>query len=306
MSGSVFFDARWPRASRWLAGDHAPEAPRSLDVIGAPSCLGSITKGRCDLAPAAIRRALERFSTYNPVNGADVRQIRVHDCDDLPIAAQMPAESFPAIRDAVARRVHEETAVALLGGDNSITRPGVHGLGVPLKECGLLTLDAHFDLRDLDAGLTNGNPVRALLADGMPGQNIVQIGIQSFSNSKFYAEVAREAGIHVVTAEQAHRQGLACAVADCLAELSRRVSTVYLDVDLDVLDRAFSPATPGSRPGGFAAWELREAVRIGGACPQVKAMDLVEMDPERDVADATALAAAACLLEFASGLVARP
>ena len=305
MSGPLHFDPRWPRASRWLAGEHAPEATRSLGILGVPSCLGSITKGRCDLAPAAIRRALERLSTYNVVNGADVRHVRVRDSGDLPIAAQLPADSFHAIRDAVARGVQESGVTALLGGDNSITRPGVHGLGWPLPDCGLITLDAHFDLRDLDAGLTNGNPVRALLADGMPGANIVQIGIQSFANSTAYAAVARDHEIGIVTAEEAHHCGLARVFVERLTDLSRRVAAIYVDVDLDVLDRAYSPAAPGSRPGGFAPWELREAVREAGACPKVQVMDLVEIDPERDVADATALTAAACLLEFASGLVTR-
>jgi arginase family enzyme len=46
-------------------------------------------------------------------------------------------------------------------------------------------------------------------------------------------------------------------------------------------------------------------VREAGAGPKVKAMDLVEIDPDRDVSQSTVLAAAACLLEFASGLVTR-
>ena len=66
----------------------------------------------------------------------------------------------------------------------------------PRALCGLLTIDAHLDLRSLDGGLSNGNPVRALLADGLPGGQIVQVGLQSFANSAAYAEVAREAGIH--------------------------------------------------------------------------------------------------------------
>ena len=36
-------------------------------------------------------------------------------------------------------------------------------------EIGLITLDAHFDMRDLERGLGNGNPVRALIEDGLPG-----------------------------------------------------------------------------------------------------------------------------------------
>ena len=305
MSGPLYSDARWPRANRWLAGEHAPEPARTLAVLGAPACLGSITEGRCDLAPAAIRRALERFGTYHVGILRDVRQVAVRDEGDLPIAAKLPAASFDAIREAAARLLGEAGTLLLLGGDNSITRAGVHGLGAPLERCGLVTLDAHFDLRDLDAGLTNGNPVRALLADGLPGRNIVQIGIQSFANSAAYAEVARDAGIGVVTAEEAHHAGLAGTVAERLADLSGRVEAIYVDADLDVLDRVFSPAAPGSRPGGFAVWELREAVRAAGACPKVKVLDLVEIDPERDVADATVLAAAACVLEFAAGLVAR-
>ena len=282
-----------------------PTVTARLAVIGAPSRLGSITPGRCDLAPAAVRRALERFSTYDVAHRVDVRQLAVYDRGDLAIAGQQPGESFRSIRDALLEGVRDAGAAVLLGGDNSITRPGVHGLGLPLEQCGLLTLDAHLDLRDLDGGLTNGNPVRALLADGLPGNNIVQIGIQSFANSAHYAGVAHGAGIRVITAEEAHRRGLACTVSELLAGLAARLSAIYVDVDLDVLDRSFSPAAPGSRPGGFAPWELMEAVRIAGACDRVKAVDLVEIDPERDIADATVLAAAACFLEFASGLTAR-
>jgi arginase family enzyme len=94
-------------------------------------------------------------------------------------------------------------------------------------------------------------------------------------------------------------------VRDALDLLAQSVETIYVDLDLDVLDRAFAPATPGSRPGGFAPWELRSAARVCGAHPSVRVLDLVEVDPTRDIADITVLAAAACLLSFASGLLGR-
>lgn len=305
MSTGLETDARWPHASKWLAGEHAEEPSWSLAVIGLPACLGSVPESRCDLAPRAIRRALEHFTTYNVVDRVDVRQVAARDWGDLAIRTELPDECFDRIKETMARVTREAGALLLLGGDNSITRPGVHGMGVPLERCGLLALDARLDLCGLEGGLTNGNPVRALLADGLPGENVVLIGMQSFANSAEYAQAAQEAGIRVVAAEEAHHSGLARTVADRLAELRARVKTIYVDVDLDILDRAFSPAAAGSRPGGFAVWELREAVRVAGACEQVKALDLVEVDPERDVAEITVLAAAACVLEFASGLVSR-
>jgi formiminoglutamase len=100
-------------------------------------------------------------------------------------------------------------------------------------------------------------------------------------------------------------QGAGAVVREALEYLEQRVERIYVDLDLDVLDRVYSPATPGSRPGGLAPHHVRKAAHICGTHPKVRVLDLVEMDPTRDIADATALAAAACLLEFASGVLRR-
>jgi arginase family enzyme len=42
-----------------------------------------------------------------------------------------------------------------------------------------------------------------------------------------------------------------------------------------------------------------------GEDPKVRAIDLVEIDPDRDVAEATAMAAASLVLAFAAGLARR-
>ena len=78
-------------------------------------------------------------------------------------------EATGPIRDAVAASAEAHALTLLVGGNNAVTRPGVLGLGMPLDQVGLITLDAHFDMRDLDEGLSNGNPVRALIEDGLPG-----------------------------------------------------------------------------------------------------------------------------------------
>jgi formiminoglutamase len=296
-------DPNWPRASAWLIGDHAPEPVARMGVVGAPIRLGSISGGRFDLAPDAIRSALSRYSTYTA--GTDVRAVAVKDAGDLALQESRPEDAVHQIAGAVGGTLDAFDVVALLGGDNSITRPGCRGLGPNLSRAGLLTFDAHHDLRDTEAGLTNGNPVRALLEDGLPGQNIVQIGIQPFANSRAYSEVARDAGITAVTAEDVRARGIRSVVQDSLDVLASRVEAIYVDLDVDVLDRAYAPACPGSRPGGLAPWEMQEAMRICGAQPSVVALDIVEVDPTKDVADVTVLAAASFLLSFAAGLASR-
>jgi formiminoglutamase len=297
-------DPNWPRASAWLAGEHLPDPVGSIGFLGAPlNC--ALTRGRFDLAPDAIRRALTRYGTYDVDAELDVRRLKLRDRGNVDISGKTPEEALDPLSKAVDKALGKDDAIVIVGGDNGITRPGCLGLSSPIENVGLITLDAHFDLRDMDQGLMNGNPVRALLMDGLPGENIVQIGIQPFANSRPYAEVAKHAGIAVFTADRVRRRGLANVVTEVLADLSARVDMIYVDVDLDVLDRAYSPATNGSRPGGLTPWELRSAVRLFGLNPKVCAMDLVEIDPDKDVADTTVFMAASCLLSFASGVLAR-
>ena len=302
---NVVDDPHWPRASAWLAGEQLAPTQGALAILGAPVRLGSVTPGRSDLAPTALRQVLRRFSTYDIETDVDVRTLAAHDLGDLPLTDTKLEDALVPVRDQVRQALRQNDAIILLGGDNGITRPGLHGLGDTLADIGLLTLDAHFDLRDTSNGLSNGNPVRALLDDGLPGANITQLGILGFANSQAYAQVARDAGIRVVTMERLRALGIERAVNEALEYLAARVKTIYFDLDVDVLDRAFAPACPGARPGGLSSWEVRRAAWLCGRHPLVKAMDLVEVDPEQDVAQITVMNAAACFLSFASGLVTR-
>jgi formiminoglutamase len=116
-------------------------------------------------------------------------------------------------------------------------------------------------------------------------------------------EVARSTGIRVVGVEQVRGRGIERVVRESLADLSRVARRIYVDFDIDVLDRAFAPACPGSKPGGLLPYELVRAARCCGASPKVLAV--VEVDPEKDIADNTVMAAASCFLAFAEGLKSR-
>jgi len=288
-------------------------SPPTLVDVAVPMRLGSISGGRFDLAPEAIRAALDRYVAHGPDEPSRAEELRpvVEANDELAgVASMTPADAFDRIRGhvgAVIERVRGSEAAVLLGGDNSITRPGVHAVAseAGLERTGVLTLDAHHDLRPLDGGLTNGNPIRALLEDGLPGWNVVQIGIQPFANSTAHAEFASAAGVMVVTADEARQRGVAEVVNATLEALDRRVDAIYVDLDVDVLDRAHAPASPGARPGGLLPWEVQAAARACGRHPKVRAIDIVEVDPERDVAGITAFTAASFVLSFADGLGAR-
>lgn len=293
--------------------EHLPTAI----LVGVPMRLGSISGGRFDLAPAAIMAAADRYVAHRPEEPAPMSELGVQmvQAEELRAVVSMtPQAAFDPIRRHVGvsiedwvGRVHPHWATVIVGGDNSITRPGVHAAAAhgSIERTGLLTLDAHHDLRDTAPGLSNGNPVRALLEDGLPGANVAQVGIQPLANPQQSSELARQAGIHVVTADAVRGRGVKMAVEEALGLLDVRVDAIYVDIDVDVLDRAFAPGCPGSRPGGLAPAQIQAAARRCGEHPKVRAIDIVEVDPDRDVGEVTVLAAASFLLAFASGLARR-
>lgn len=290
------------RAWRALADLFVADGPADARLIGAPQAEKSLTPGRCDLAPKALRDVARRFSVYDLETQTDLSDLRVYDAGDLSLKLLTPEESFPLIRDAVGAA--REALVILIGGNNAVTRPGVRGIGDDLAATGLVTLDAHFDLRDTDCGLNNGNPITALLEDGLPGANIAQIGLAPFANSARMHRRALDAGIRLYTAGDCARRGAGALLEEALAGLSH-CERIFVDFDIDVIDRAQMPGAPGARPGGIPVREFFACAWIAASHPRVRAVDLTEFDPALDIGEIGALTAGRWLAELLAGLSTR-
>jgi arginase family enzyme len=292
--------AGWPNLSELLVGGDAPAA---VGLIGAPLAAGSVTPGRCDLAPELLRRTLKRIGRYDVETGREL-DTHIADRGDTDLTGLDIEGATPRIREAVAASAEAHALTLLVGGNNAITRPAVLGLGGELEEIGLITLDAHFDMRDLDQGLSNGNPVRALIADGLPGANIAQVGLAGFANSRAMHEDAIEAGNLVVTIGDVRDGGIEQAVARALDHVAH-CDALVVDCDVDVVDRAQFPAATGARAGGMTAADFFYAVRRLAADPRVRVIDLTEWDPPLDPSDLSALTAARWVAECLAGFEAR-
>lgn len=285
----------WPSIADLLTEN--PAAP--VAILGAPLAKGSVTPGRCDLAPETVRRALKRFSNFDLVERLEI-DLAVHDAGDLAIAELTPAGAFAPIRDALAASVTAHDLTLLLGGNNAVTRPAAHALGVPLAEIGLITFDAHFDMRETGEGPMNGNPVRCLLEDGLPGRNICQIGLAPFANTKAMYDDATAAGIGIWDIEEVLDDGIINAIDAALERLSH-VEAILVDFDIDAIDRSQLPGAPGARPGGLPAGDFFRAARRLAEEARVRAVDLTEFDPSLDVSDISALTAGRWVCEILAG-----
>ncbi|PTX60345.1 formiminoglutamase [Melghirimyces profundicolus] len=321
-----------PPAFRWHRPDPLPPDPqvhqwiepldenrvKNLDwsevdvtLLGVPLSRSSISASGASENPDALRRAWKGFATYNLEEEVDLTSLKVVDLGDvrqhvtdIPTCHRNITEAMEAMR-----KHHPQTLPLTMGGDHSITAMLVKGWkkAHPEEQIGLLQLDTHFDLRSLeDFGPANGTPIRNLIESGtIRGEDVCNIGPHGFFNARTLKEYAIETGVRYITLKEARKEGVDHAVREALEVLSDRVDTLYLTVDMDVLDIGFAPGAPAATPGGMRTDELFEAVRIAGTHSRVKAMDLVCLDPLRDVREATVKAGVHVMLSFLTGLVQR-
>ncbi|NLA66227.1 MAG: formimidoylglutamase, partial [Leucobacter sp.] len=206
----------------------------------------------------------------------------------------------------VAQLTKAADLVVALGGDNACTVPAALGVAQShggIEHAGLITLDAHHDLRD---GRSNGSPVRRLIEAGFDARRIVQIGIADFANSREYRQRAKRLGITVIHRDELHDRALADVAAEALDIAGAGGGPIHVDLDVDVCDRSVAPGCPASLPGGLQAHELRRITRLLTADARVKGVDIAEVDATADAPDGRSVRLAALLvLEAAAGLALR-
>lgn len=287
---SLHNDPNWPRAGHWFK---AEVGLADIAIVGVGASKSAITPNNAHQTPAAIRDALLRYSTYNASRDIDLRDLKARDYGDLI----NPDDQERSITDLKPLFRASKTLI-LLGGDNSITYSGVSAFAEgSFDSVGLITLDAHHDLRD---GTSNGSPVRQLVDAGLPGKNIVQVGISDFANSKFYADRARELGIRTIHRREFDK-GPASAVGRAALYHLSHCQKIYLDIDIDVCDRSVVPAAPAASPGGISADQLRQLVSAIADDLRVTGFDIAEIDSSIDAPDhRTARLAALAILEIAA------
>jgi arginase family enzyme len=104
--------------------------------------------------------------------------------------------------------------------------------------------------------------------------------------------------------EEVRRDGIRAAVGRAIDHVAK-CKWVFVDCDIDVIDRAQMPGAPGARPGGMHIVDFFWAVRHLASHHNVRAIDLTEWDPPLDPTDLSALTAARWMAECVAGFEAR-
>ncbi|MGI8546853.1 MAG: agmatinase family protein [Gemmatimonadaceae bacterium] len=306
----AFRDHLETTVASWVRPWDGVESPDVI-LIGAPLSKASISHSGASQTPEAMRDLFAAVTTYNIDHDVDLADtLTACDAGDARVHVTDLARCRANIYDAVAsvRAASPASLTVLMGGDHSITAPSVEAVRESVNgSVGLVQLDAHMDLRNLeDGGLSNGTPVRQLIERGtIDGRNIAQIGLHAFANARPYREFAHAAGITQMTAREVAHTPMDSLVRRALEVACAGTEAVYVTVDMDVLDQAFAPGAPAMVPAGMTTWQLFEALLLLGRDARVSAIDFVEVDAAQDPRRATVRAAVYGMLTFLTGVATR-
>jgi formiminoglutamase len=290
-AGKAQFKDRYTTKAAELLTPYEQGNKGDIAIIGAPLSKPSISHSGASFAPDAIRRCLNSFTTYNIEEETDISSQKIIDFGDITMHPTSIEECHQRIYQATKEVTQTQAAqlTIILGGDHSITTSTVKAIKETKGTVGIIQLDAHHDLRNTeDGGPTNGTPFRRLIEEGhLKGEHLIQIGIRNYANAKAYHDYAIQNGVTVYTMKDVRQRTIAELIQDALNQLEKKVDTIYLSVDMDVLDQAYAPGCPAIGPGGMDPDTLAEAVQQAIQHPKVHTVDIVEIDPTLDIRDMT-------------------
>lgn len=254
-------------------------------LVGEPFDGAVIGRAGAADGPGAIRAALAGTKTHHFDAGAVGL---VGDLGDVAIPTGERVETVQSTVRETTAAIHETDALPVfLGGDNSLTYPNV----APLLErgsVGVVNLDAHLDVREVQEDVTSGTPYRQLLEAGLNGYACV--GARHFETSTAYHDYVRKRGGEIVTAEEVGDDPVAA--ADRALDALTGVDRLYVSVDCDVLDAAAAPGVSAPTPGGITTRELFRLLRLLAGDDRLAGVEIVECAPPLEDGSRTVDAAA--------------
>lgn len=277
-------------------------ARADIGIVGLPASKSSISSSLAVDAPKTIRNALGAYSTFSGERNHDYKDTTIIDFGDVHTHPTNLEETTERLYISVKEMLKTNACsrYIMLGGDHGVSFPSIRAFQEQFGRVGVIQWDAHHDVRNLeDGGRTNGTPFRSLLEGGfLKGEDLTQIGIRDYANAKEYHEYVKNREVAVYTMDDVDRIGIVPIIQKEIDRLSQKVDFIYLSVDMDVVDQAFAPGCPAIGPGGLTSRELLSSISVAVKHPKVKAMDIVEIDPSKDIRDITSRLASHAMMRF--------
>ena len=252
-----------------------------MRIIKIPASAGWLRKTTgVEKGPDMIKKYLESFWF------SETGVLPVYSFDEVKVPTQ----------ENIIKKIREEKEFVVLGGDHSLTYSVFKGFAANHKNPGIIVFDAHPDVMPTTDPVNHENYLRALIDhDVLPAKNIILVGIRNSDPDEI--KFLKENKIKFFPMSEISQDGKD-AVCDSVMAAAKNFDALYLSFDLDAVDAAFAPGVTYPEVAGLTSRELLYFLHRLKRLKNLKAADVVELNPDKDINDITALLAAKLVVEL--------
>jgi agmatinase len=230
-----------------------------------------------------------------------LKDLKLADIGDIDLMPSLGAEiNFERITEIAQIVASKDILPIAVGGDHSISFPAGRGAISRFENVTVVHLDAHADFEDEIGGskLTHGSNLRRL-SELENVKNIIALGLRHVWRETY--DPMLEYGVKFASSRQMFRES----PTDIVNRLVPKSESIYVSIDIDVLDAGLVPGTCLPEPGGISYNMLIETLAAIARKGRVIGVDIVEINPMNDIGNGYSMAARTSswiLFEFISAI----
>jgi len=250
-------------------------------IFGVPFDSTHSYKPGCRFGPDAIRDAFNNIEIFQPEFGVDLEAEAISDLGNTKHTV-VAAEMLQMVKDVTSELKKQDKQIIILGGEHLIT---LGSFTCFPKDTGYVVFDAHYDLRDqyADTKLSHAAYLRRIVEE-RGSENIVHVGARAFVKEEL--AFLKEHNIATVSDKEI-RNGNG---TKSLKDITSTFDSLYVSIDLDVLDPAFAPGVGNPEAVGISSRELYDLITTLQN-KKIVAADIVELNPTYDNGSTASMAA---------------
>ena len=250
-------------------------------IFGVPFDSTHSYKPGCRFGPDAIRDAFNNIEIFQPEFGVDLEVEAISDLGNTRHTV-VAAEMLQMVENITSELKKQNKQLIILGGEHLIT---LGSFACFPQDTGYVVFDAHYDLRDqyADIKLSHAAYLRRII-EKRGSENIVHVGARAFIKEEL--AFLKEHNIATVS-DKDIRNGDGI---KSLKDITSTFDSLYLSIDLDVLDPAFAPGVGNPEAVGISSRELYDLITTLQN-KKIVAADIVEFNPTYDNGSTATIAA---------------
>ncbi len=256
-----------------------------------------------DEAPDAIRQASLIYSLEHA--GGVAAELDFHTISENLEIVDAGNHTLESAEEVAEEAAGSGGITIALGGDHLVPLPLMRGKqkGKP-EHIAVVVFDSHLDLHPAPP-LWAGSQWRTLIEEEcVRPEDMIIIGPRGVRQSTHEIEYARQHGVTVIPLQEIDDRGLSAVCEQFVARLES-VDSVYISLDIDVVDPGFCPAQKYPDAAGLEPREILTMMRRATAVRPLAGFDLCCFSPRYDEGQRGALTAARFALEAVYAILRR-